>query len=532
MVLCCICGVEIVAPIAGARCPQCLQREVDITEGITRRIHIQRCGTCSRFNKPPWAPCELESRELLSLCLRHVKGLTREHQLVDASFIWTEPHSKELKVKMVLRKEAIPGVVVEQTMVVEFRVDDKQCPDCQKSYTRHTWESCVQVRQRSEHRRTLLRLEQLIVQNGVHKQLIGLEQTKDGIDFFFMRQSDAQAFCSFVKTWAVVKHHDSKHLVSHNQNNNTYRFKKTICMEICPVCRDDIVFLPPKVAQALGGLPPLMLCTRATSVIGLIDPVTMRSVEIPGAEYWKRPFTPVCTSSHLKEFIVLDVTTADGFEATGKKGPVACDVEVARASDFGKNDERMVLRSHLGAILHPSDEVLGFDLRSLNTGLDEAELGEGPSQEVYLVRQKRAPRAERRKGKHSSTADAASEAVDPDGGADGDAKDGTEAAEDEPEPEVAEAAARFWGALGNSAEAEGTGEAEAEGGAAARAAPDGGAAESPADTLGEATGGDGEAGSSPPEPPLAASESVPQQGRGQSRGGRGARRRQDRQEAG
>lgn len=58
--------------------------------------------------------CELESRELLSLCLKRLKGLNkvdtcrRAHlqvRLVDAGFIWTEPHSKRLKVKLTIQQE-------------------------------------------------------------------------------------------------------------------------------------------------------------------------------------------------------------------------------------------------------------------------------------------------------------------------------------------------------------------------------------------------------------------------------------------
>ena len=60
----------------------------------------------SRYLQPPstWISCVLESRELLSLCLKRLKGLSKVH-LVDAGFIWTEPHSKRLKVKLTIQKE-------------------------------------------------------------------------------------------------------------------------------------------------------------------------------------------------------------------------------------------------------------------------------------------------------------------------------------------------------------------------------------------------------------------------------------------
>lgn len=44
-----------------------------------------------------WIHAALESRELLALCLKKLKGLNRV-KLIDAGFVWTEPHSKRLKV--------------------------------------------------------------------------------------------------------------------------------------------------------------------------------------------------------------------------------------------------------------------------------------------------------------------------------------------------------------------------------------------------------------------------------------------------
>lgn len=39
-------------------------------------------------------------------------------------------------------------------------------------------------------------------------------------------------------------------------------------------------------------------------------------------------------------------------------------VQVARASDFGKNDRILSARTHLGHLLHVGDTVLGYDLLS------------------------------------------------------------------------------------------------------------------------------------------------------------------------
>ena len=64
---------------------------------------IVYCKSCGRYLVPPkqWIRAELESKELLTFCIKRVKGLQKV-KLIDASFIWTEPHSKRIKVRLTL----------------------------------------------------------------------------------------------------------------------------------------------------------------------------------------------------------------------------------------------------------------------------------------------------------------------------------------------------------------------------------------------------------------------------------------------
>lgn len=65
---------------------------------------VQQCRNCLRYNRPPWAAAAWESRELLTLCLKKIPGLSKV-KLVDASFVWTEPHSKRIKLKLTIQKD-------------------------------------------------------------------------------------------------------------------------------------------------------------------------------------------------------------------------------------------------------------------------------------------------------------------------------------------------------------------------------------------------------------------------------------------
>ena len=81
------------------------------------QVTIVYCKSCGRYLVPPkqWIRAELESKELLTFCIKRIKGLQKV-KLIDASFIWTEPHSKRIKVfppsTTDHRRNSLPGSYV------------------------------------------------------------------------------------------------------------------------------------------------------------------------------------------------------------------------------------------------------------------------------------------------------------------------------------------------------------------------------------------------------------------------------------
>ena len=128
-------------------CVSCIRSQVDITDGIQKQLTILFCRDCGRYLQPPrhWVRADPESRELLTFCSKRVKGLSKV-KLVDAGFIWTEPHSKRLKVKLTVQGEVLGGAILQQSFVIEYVVENHMCIDCNRHNANpNSWTACVQV---------------------------------------------------------------------------------------------------------------------------------------------------------------------------------------------------------------------------------------------------------------------------------------------------------------------------------------------------------------------------------------------------
>ncbi|KAL2836585.1 NMD3 family-domain-containing protein [Aspergillus pseudoustus] len=358
-VLCYNCG----APLVGTTiCNDCMRLQVDISQGIQREAVLNFCRDCERWLLPPssWNVAALESRELLALCLKKLKGLNKI-RVIDAGFIWTEPHSRRVKVKLTIQDSVNDGVILQQTFEVVYIVMYQQCPECAKSYTPNTWRASVQVRQQVLHKRTFLYLEQLILKHKAHQNTINIKEAKHGIDFFFAQRNHAEGFLDFLHSAVPVEVTKSQQIISEDIHTSTKSYKFTYSAKIVPVCKDDLVALPIKLAKQLGNISPLLLCTRIGTSISFLDPNTLQTADLNPRIYWRAPFTSLADARELVEFIVLDV------EPTGhSKGKYfQSEVTVARASDFS-GDKQYFTRTHLGSIIHPGDSVLGYMLTGAN----------------------------------------------------------------------------------------------------------------------------------------------------------------------
>ena len=104
---------------------------------------------------------------------------------------------------------------------------------------------------------------------------------------------------------------DSKELISHDASSNTFNYKYTFKAEVIPICKvfiisfmflcvvqrktyvvfkaafcaatpwqDDLVVLPPKLFSRVATASPLLLCSKISGLLHLVDPFTTQSEDI------------------------------------------------------------------------------------------------------------------------------------------------------------------------------------------------------------------------------------------------------------
>ncbi|KAJ1436811.1 putative 60S ribosomal export protein NMD3 [Ochromonadaceae sp. CCMP2298] len=374
LMLCCVCGITIEQNAANM-CISCVRNTVDITAEISKKCTIHSCRSCQRWLAPPWQAMNLESKELMTVCLRKVTGLSKV-KLIDAVWIWTEPHSLRLKIKLTVQREVVNNAVLQQAAVVEFIIRNQQCKACEASYAQGNWHAVVQVRQRVDHKRTFFYLEQLILKHESHMECIKIESFKDGMDFYFQSKNQALRFIEFLSSNVPHKTKYSRKLVSADSGLAIGNFKHNYLVEMATLCKDDLLIMPKELANNLSNISRMVLVKRIAAGIHVIDPLTGERAEINCEKYWRNPFKSVMNSRQLARYVVLAVepilVTARPSSKMGRKGKTRlAEVTVARERDLGTNDTQFVCVSHLGHILKAGDVVLGYDFTCTNWNVDD-----------------------------------------------------------------------------------------------------------------------------------------------------------------
>ncbi|CAK94395.1 unnamed protein product (macronuclear) [Paramecium tetraurelia] len=328
-------------------CTNCIINQTDITVGITKEGIVNYCRFCHRYLRPPWTLCERESKELLSICLKRLRGLNKV-KIIDAAFVYTEPSSKRIKVKLTIQKEVLNNTNMQQTFICEFVEHYQQCEDCKKEFTPHTWGAAVQVRQRVDHKKTFFYLEQLLLKYNANDKVLKIEQVDDGLDFFYKSRSHANRLVEYLSTILPIRVKQSKQLVSHDASSNLFNYKYVYAVDLPKVCKDDLVILPQKLCKELGGVGRVQLCYKLTTIIYPLKLFLCMKMKLKS----------ITLKTHQHEFTVVDVERIH----TRNLNESYISITIIRESN---NYVPVTVKSHLGDILKTGQVAIGYDLTQL-----------------------------------------------------------------------------------------------------------------------------------------------------------------------
>jgi nonsense-mediated mRNA decay protein 3 len=170
-------------------------------------------------------------------------------------------------------------------------------------------------------------------------------------------------------------------LIGTDDHSNISNYKYTNFVEIVPVCKDDLLYLPAKTARNLGNISRLVLVKNITSMIHLVDPLSGQTAQMSNDVYWRDPIRPIITAarSRFVRYIILGKDPVIMEQNQSKKAPtrrnrakLAC-LTTARENDLGVNDIQFEERSHVGYLMKSGDVAIGYDLTDIQLVDDEAE---------------------------------------------------------------------------------------------------------------------------------------------------------------
>ena len=438
-IVCCICGVVMDANNEGI-CEACAKKNIDITTGITKVASLIYCRTCERYKRPPWIKVERESQDMMNLCLSKIKGLNKV-QLIDSSFVWTEPHSKEIKIKLTIQKE-LNKSLISTSFIVTLKEDWTQCEDCKKTFTPHIWRAVVQLRQKVNHKRTFLFLEQVILKHKAQNKALNIKEHPEGVDFYFSNRSQANTFCSFIHEFLPCQLKTSRQLISVDEKSNEAEYKETFRLEIAPVCQDDLVILNEDTYKKLGSIGPVLLCYKQIKSLKFIDPITFETLDLDNNTYWRYELKSEIDRKCLSEFLILNVEEEIDYKKLAEKDKSQrvikkivnnrkhkvqkmdlddtkssiktnlsndskymellekklenkkikiVNVKCIRNSEKEENKEIIEVRTFLGRKMHPGDVYYGYDLTRINISDENEEFlskKKGKIPDIILVKKK------------------------------------------------------------------------------------------------------------------------------------------------
>ena len=177
----------------------------------------------------------------------------------------------------------------------------------------------VQLRQKVNHKRTFLFLEQVILKHKAQSKALNIKEHPEGVDFYFSNRAQANSFCSFIHEFLPCQSKTSRQLISVDEKSNEAEYKETFRLEIAPICQDDLVILNEDNYKKLGSIGPVLLCYKQIKSLKFIDPITFETLDLDNNTYWRYELKSYIDRKCLSEFLILSVEEEIDYKKLAEK---------------------------------------------------------------------------------------------------------------------------------------------------------------------------------------------------------------------
>ena len=152
--------------------------------------------------------------------------------------------------------------------------------------------------------------------------MIGVENSKQGMDFYFKQKNQAEKVVNFISTHLPTKSKLSKKHISTDPRTGKRRYELVYAVDIVPLGRGDLLLMPTNLNAKNSSAGELVVVTKVASSIHLINPITLKRDELTASRYFTKEklIRVLMTPPELVRFMILDIEPVDDMKRFGESG--------------------------------------------------------------------------------------------------------------------------------------------------------------------------------------------------------------------
>ncbi|EPR78380.1 Nonsense-mediated mRNA decay protein, partial [Spraguea lophii 42_110] len=207
---CCFCGISLLTNTTSTPflCIRCSSLNKKLSDTIKTHETLTHCRGCDRYLCPPkkWIELEWLSIDMMQMLLKR-KNDIKKYKINESIFLKSEKTSRRfiLKLNISYNPDEVHNdnisTTLYDTVLIQYRLTNKQCSDCEKREAKQYWNYIVQVRQKTLAKYNIYQLEHKII--GSHNDILhatsNIKSRKDGIDFYYLNKIEAKKMIKYLE---------------------------------------------------------------------------------------------------------------------------------------------------------------------------------------------------------------------------------------------------------------------------------------------------------------------------------------------